>query len=276
MSNRAEKLKLAKLLLKNEQEFDTLFSSMEKHTHFVLFRNLAFAEDPVFNHFLVNDSILEGETSDETLLRIIEEIKKLSATLGFRTTVFLENIWKKAPQFERLAIGQGFKISEKMEILSKNLDPKNVLPPSPGISVSETKDFEAWNRIFVSSFQIPSSWCGELISREKEIVGNESVTLFLAKESSRVEPQGCLLSFVFPPELMGIYCVGTEPRSRGRGIARALMSFAEEKARKIGCSRMTLQTVTSDGVSPMYKKMGYVTEFDRNILWSPLSGLGPK
>lgn len=273
MSSRAEKLKLARLLLKNEQEFNSLFSSMEEHQYFTLFRNHAFADDPVFNHFVLKEAILEDEAApDQKFLSVIEELKKCSSSLGFRTTVFSESIWKKGPQFQKLAISQGFKVSEKMEIFSKTLEPRNIIPRSNEITVSETKDFEAWNRLFISSFQIPPSWNDELIRREKEIVQNQSVTLFLAKETSSSEHQGCLLSFVSPEDLMGIYCVGTDPRSRKRGIAKALMSFAEEKARRIGCSRTTLQTVTSDGAGPMYKKMGYIVEFDRNIMWNPLSG----
>ncbi len=109
--------------------------------------------------------------------------------------------------------------------------------------------------------------------KERDLVENKAVTLLLARESGRKESaQGCLLAFVTPQNLMGIYCVGTDPKWRGRGIAHAMMCFAEEKARRIGCKCMTLQTVTSDGVSPIYKRMGYVTEFERNILWHPLSG----
>ncbi len=271
---RQDKVEFAKMLLRNEREFHQLFSALQKYDSFSLLHNRAFSEDPVFNHFVINESILDSPSATEVFLRkIVEELKTASSSLGFRTTVFVEDIWRKAQQFEKIAIWEGYRITEKMEILSKPLETNNALKTTAGIRVSETRDFAIWNRLFMDSFAIPPSWEEELLNKDRSLLDNKSVTLFLAKESGSSEAaQGCLLAFVKPDDLMGVYGVGTDPKWRGRGIARAMMSFAEEKARKLGCKFMTLQTVSSDGISPMYKKMGYETEFERSILWHPLSG----
>ncbi|MGI0081397.1 MAG: GNAT family N-acetyltransferase [Nitrososphaerales archaeon] len=274
MSEQETRIEFAKLLLKNEQAFHQLFSALRKYDSFSLLHNRLFAEDPVFNHFVVDESVLNNQSAtEESLRKIVEELKTASSSLGFRTTVFVEKIWRKFQQFEKVAIGEGYRITERMEILSKPLEEKNPLKVEPGVQVSETRDFELWNRLFMDAFKIPPSWEEELLHKNQELLEDKAVTLFLGKESeSKDAAQGCLLSFVVPRDLMGIYAVGTDSKWRGRGIARAMMSFAEERARQIGCKYMTLQTMSSDGVSPMYKKMGYATEFERDILWHPLSG----
>jgi GNAT superfamily N-acetyltransferase len=65
---------------------------------------------------------------------------------------------------------------------------------------------------------------------------------------------------------MGVYCVGTLPQKRGRGIARSMLQRSEVIAQSEGCKIMTLQTIESDNVTPMYLKLGYAMEFERNVL----------
>ncbi|HKW04399.1 MAG TPA: GNAT family N-acetyltransferase, partial [Nitrososphaerales archaeon] len=167
-------------------------------------------------------------------------------------------------------VDKGFRVRDKMEILSKHVDSKNPIDIEDKIKVRISKDYANWNRIFVSSFQIPESWNEELLRREEVATKNDSVNLILGRELWSDEDQGCLLSFLDESKVMGIYCVGTLPRWRGRGIAKMMMRFVENNARNLGCNLLTLQTINSDGVSPMYKKIGYRTEFERDIFWNPL------
>ncbi|HVB13043.1 MAG TPA: GNAT family N-acetyltransferase, partial [Nitrososphaerales archaeon] len=67
----------------------------------------------------------------------------------------------------------------------------------------------------------------------------------------------------------GIYCLGTLPEKRNRGIAKTLMMTAEGYAARSGSKYLTLQTVVRDGVTPMYEKMGFNVEFERDVLQLP-------
>ena len=96
---------------------------------------------------------------------------------------------------------------------------------------------------------------------------DESTMLFLARE--RDAPTGCMLLHRIPDDFLGIYCVGTLPEKRNRGIAKSLMRTAEEYAARIGSKYLTLQTVASDGVTPMYTKLGFKIEFERDVLQLP-------
>jgi GNAT superfamily N-acetyltransferase len=262
-----EKKVLARRLLSNEEGFGRLFSNYEEFQSFSLFSNPTFSEDPIFNHFVLNEIVVE-RSSDEVLTGVIEQLKKISSSLGFNTTVFLENLWNNSRLLGKLVVDNGFRVRDKMEILSKHVDP-NPVDHEDKINVRITEDYANWNRIFVSSFQIPVSWNQELLRREEVATKNDSVRLILGREPGSDEDQGCLLSFLDESKVMGVYCVGTLPRWRGRGIGKMMMNFVENNARDLGCKLLTLQTINSDGVSPMYKKMGYRTEFERDIFWNP-------
>lgn len=264
-----EKKALARKLLSNEEGFGRLFSNYEEFQSFSLYSNPTFSEDPIFNHFVLNERVVE-QSSAEVLIPVIEQLKKISTSLAFKTTVFLENLWNNSSLLGKLAVDNGFRVRDKMEILSKYVVSKSPIDHEVEINVRITKDYANWNKIFVSSFEIPESWNEELLSREEAATKNDSVNLILGREPGSDEDRGCLLSFLDESKVMGIYCVGTLPGWRGRGIAKMMMNFVENNARDLGCKLLTLQTINSDGVSPMYKKMGYRTEFERDIFWNPL------
>jgi GNAT superfamily N-acetyltransferase len=69
-----------------------------------------------------------------------------------------------------------------------------------------------------------------------------------------------------PRDFLGVYCVGTLPESRGRGIATSMLRAAEDYGAKLGCRYLTLQTVLSDGVTTMYIGQGYKIDFERDLL----------
>lgn len=264
-----EKKALARKLLSNEEGFGRLFSNYEEFQSFSLYSNPTFSEDPIFNHFVLNERVVE-QSSAEVLIPVIEQLKKISTSLAFKTTVFLENLWNNSSLLGKLAVDNGFRVRDKMEILSKYVVSKSPIDHEVEINVRITKDYANWNKIFVSSFEIPESWNEELLSREEAATKNDSLNLILGREPGSDEDRGCLLSFLDESKVMGIYCVGTLPGWRGRGIAKMMMNFVENNARDLGCKLLTLQTINSDGVSPMYKKMGYRTEFERDIFWNPL------
>ena len=61
-----------------------------------------------------------------------------------------------------------------------------------------------------------------------------------------------------------IRMLGVEPASRGRGVARQLMTVCEETARAAGKTRMTLHTTSRMQVAQhMYVSLGYVRGEDR-------------
>jgi len=63
----------------------------------------------------------------------------------------------------------------------------------------------------------------------------------------------------------GVYCVGTVPRFRRRGIAGALLGRAGEIASSEG-RRLVLQTLKSDGAEAFYSKRGFFPAYRKAFM----------
>jgi GNAT superfamily N-acetyltransferase len=271
-------------LLTNERGFHLLFCDLLQSESFTLYHNGSFSEDPIFNHFLISDALLQNPSPiDQSKVNaVVRNIRSKAAELKLATSLFIENFWERRGQFEKAALDVGYRITDKMEILAKRLtDQSNGSTSSIPLNdrthgtvrleISYTNDIESWTRVFMSAYSIPSHWRDELIRREHQILSTEKAKFILAKDSANNSaPNGCLLSFSSQPKCTGIYCVGTVPEYRGKGVAREMLSFVEKNALIEHQAFLTLQTLTSDGVSPLYKNIGYKTEFERCIYWSPL------
>ena len=259
-------------LLRNERGFHLLFCDLIKSDYFSLYHNRKFVEDPIFNHFVIDEMLLQNTTPLDLskMKTVIQDARSTAEELDLRTSIFVENFWPRASQFERTAIELGYRVTDKMEILTKKVPNRaSKIEGASQFEVSFTDDLDTWTDVFMSSYSIPASWQSELLRREKAILQMKNAKFVLTKYSERFV--GCLLTFIQPPAYLGIYCVGTIREQRGKGVARRMLSFSETTALNAGCSLLALQTLTSDHVSPMYKKIGYKTEFERDILWAPTS-----
>lgn len=263
-------------LLANERGFHLLFCDLFETSSFSLYHNRVFAEDPIFNHFVIDDELLLSQAPlDSSMVRlVVSEIRSKAESFELNTTIFLENFWPRSAQFERASIGMGYRVADKMEVLTKILGRRITKATEPGearFEIAETMDVGMWNKVFMSSYAIPRQWEAELLRREGEILKNRGASFILATDRKRANmPSGCLLEFSGPDPYVGIYCVGTIPEQRGKGVARQMLLSMEDHALTSDKPVvLVLQTLSSDGVAPMYKKMGYATRFERDILFSP-------
>jgi ribosomal protein S18 acetylase RimI-like enzyme len=259
--------KFQKMLL-NERSFDRLFCDVSGTEKFDLYYNEHFSDDPVFNHAVVDDSILESTEAEDLdfLSTLLYEIKSEASTRNVPATIFVERFWNITQRLERAAVDDGYLILGSMEILSKDVGPESSASDR-GIEIIETRNVRLWNDVFMRSYAISPDWESELLKRESAFLNDQATTLLLAKEQDSEFPaSGCMLMHKIPSDFLGIYCVGTLPQSRNRGIASLMVRKGEEFASKIGCKYLTLQTLTYDSVTPMYQKLGFKIEFERNIL----------
>lgn len=260
---RTDKLAWYRKLLSNERSFDRLFCDVVAFDGFDLYYNETFFEDPVFNHVVLNSQYLESKKSEDELYDLFSKIKAEASSKEVPATIFAENFWERTVDLERAAIDFGYFLSGRMKILSKEVKAK---PPESTIEVYETRDIRLWNEVFMRAYSIGEGWRKELLRRERMFP--ENTRLFLAREPGSESPSGCILVHA-EEEIVGIYCVGTVPERRHRGIAAAMLSKVETLSYQEGKRNLTLQTIESDGVTPMYLKLGYLLEFDRDVLKLP-------
>jgi GNAT superfamily N-acetyltransferase len=88
----------------------------------------------------------------------------------------------------------------------------------------------------------------------KKAVRDKKVGVFLARIGQ--EAVGCAAMFRSAGGVAGAYCIGTVPKSRGRGVAATMLEHMRELAQNEG-RRLVLQTMASDGVEGFYFKQGF-------------------
>lgn len=251
-------------LLENEVSFDRLFCDVKTGDNFSIYYNISFSDDPIFNHANLSPWVMSTENySVFETQRSFAEIDREAHALGIPTTIYIERAWKNSASVERAAVEYGFEIAEQMHALRKK--PVVQSRDDDDLKVFATRDPDLWCRAFVKSFEIPGYWVQELKKRISAIVDGENTSLLVALEPGSTEASGCLLVQIEPEDCLGVYCVGTIPEKRNRGIAGAMMREAENRAVRRNCDLVVLQTIASDGVTPMYLHMGFETAFERDV-----------
>ena len=110
-------------LLLNERSFDKLFCDVANTERFDIYYNETFSEDPVFNHVVIDDSIMDSsigmDDDDDSLALLLHEIKSETESRNILPTIFVEREWSCARKIEEVAVQDGYHISGMMEILFK-------------------------------------------------------------------------------------------------------------------------------------------------------------
>jgi GNAT superfamily N-acetyltransferase len=252
-------------LLQNEISFDRLFCDVFASDLFSIYYNIHFSDDPIFNHVTFSDSILDSENYSSGLEVTFRDIVDQSNMINVPSSLFVERYWKNARGLEQDAVDFGFVVVEQMHVLSKKV-PASPTAKNSRITVAQTRDVRMWNEAFVKSFDIPETWTQELANRLMGALADPDTILLVAREEGMREASGCILLHVNPRECLGVYCVGTIPERRSHGVASGMLAEAESQALKRNCETIVLQTVASDGVTPMYLNMGFETAFERDVL----------
>ena len=126
----------------------------------------------------------------------------------------------------------------------------------PSVNVKETNNIKDWNDIFCKSFLIPRR-----ITNVKHVLRqNRERFIFLLAEVSeknnRKIPVGCCLLFE-NYGCMGLYCLGTIPEYRNKGIAKTVIKKSVETANLKGFSNVFLHTFLNDGYMNLYNKLNF-------------------
>jgi ribosomal protein S18 acetylase RimI-like enzyme len=73
--------------------------------------------------------------------------------------------------------------------------------------------------------------------------------------------------------LLNIHDLAVLPAYRGTGVGRALLSAAEQHARRRGCCRLTLEVLESNsGARALYRRFGFDDTTASRFLVKPLDG----
>jgi len=168
--------------------------------------------------------------------------------------------------------GRGYADVDRMVVMGSGGD---AIGRNEGVLVRRAapRDVNAWCETYLLSFY------GEVLqqSQVRRIVKRLSrlnkVTLLVAELDGRVAGVTALYR---SPGLMGLYCLGTVPALRGRGVARSLLGFSQDLAAAEGRT-FVLQSLLSEETHPFYRRFGFRKLYVKRLLQriSPTDALPP-
>ena len=121
---------------------------------------------------------------------------------------------------------------------------------------------EKWCEAYLLSFY------GDLVSKPqveriiRRASGLKEVSLLVAEVRGKVVGVTALFR---TPGLLGLYCLGTLPKHRGRGVARTILSIALGLAVAEG-RRLVLQSLLSEETHPFYSRFGFQKLYVKRLL----------
>jgi GNAT superfamily N-acetyltransferase len=157
----------------------------------------------------------------------------------------------------------GFSLADSMYVLSSTTDPNPYGAKVP--IVTETADTITWTDIFCKSFSVPE-WKHEVERIIKE--STRKLDLLLAYNIEN-RPVGCAALFT-KSGITALYCLGTVPMQRNKGIAKSILKFAKTFAKqKHDSPTLFLQTLGSENLLDLYKSAGFKIAYTKVIYKIP-------
>lgn len=168
-----------------------------------------------------------------------------------------------APLKEALAAAE-YKVADGFEVMELS-EPNPGASPDVEIQDIGLNETDLWSRAYLESFYGELSLLPKVKRRVRSTVRRKSNRLLLAKRGK--EAVGTMALHT-ERGYTGLYCLGTVPSMRKRGIAGSLLTVAERHAEQKG-TRLILQLFKSDGVAKFYTDRGFRTVYVEEAMIRP-------
>ena len=128
--------------------------------------------------------------------------------------------------------------------------------------ISQSSDPLAWTLSYLRCFYGDEKLVNAVRPKVTSLMEDKRVTLL--EERSEKEVVGVAALFR-TKGIAGVYCLGTIPKFRRRGVATALLARAREMARSEGRA-LILQALKSEGAMPFYRARGFTKVRSKLVL----------
>jgi len=182
--------------------------------------------------------------------------QKLAARGSDVTITVFDSCHRAASALE----ASGYKPADTMTVLLSN--GPVAAEGTPQAAIVARPSAESWTRAYLGAFygdQRLASSVTPIVSRLMKV---RAATLLEARVGG--EAAGVLAIFR-TKGLAGVYCVGTVPEHRRRGVAGSLLARAREIAEAEG-RELILQSLASDGSERYYLRRGFVALYSKRLL----------
>ncbi len=120
---------------------------------------------------------------------------------------------------------------------------------------------DEWCKVYLKAFYGELSLYKHVYTILNKLLENPHVQLLHATLGNFVVGVSALYE---SKECVGVYCVGTLPEFRRKGVATSILKHASEHAENLG-KPLVLQTFLADGVQKFYEERGFVKVYSKLV-----------
>ncbi|MGI0027129.1 MAG: GNAT family N-acetyltransferase [Nitrosopumilaceae archaeon] len=225
----------------NDLGFTAIWSKTTQMECGTLFMNTSLPDDLFFNK-LTNITCLSEKMIDETI-----EIFQKNYMHSF---VYVLN----NPHLEEFLLQKNLKFYDTQYVLKKRaiLDSETSY-----VNHIEKKNSLLWAEVFCKSYD-----CYEWIDEVNNIVRRSLSQIEYLVDA---EHNASCMALYEKNSILGLYCLGTLPEKRKKGIAKLLINHALNKVKIKNLDFLMLETYQRDNLLEFYSKMGFEKVYEKKI-----------
>ena len=225
----------------NDLGFTAIWSKTTQLECGTLFMNTNLPDDLFFDK-LTNITCLSEKMIDETI--------GVFQKNHMRSFVYTLN----NPRLEEFLLQKNFKFYDTQHVLKKRTISEN---ETSHVHHIEKKDSLLWAEVFCKSYN-----CYEWIDEVSNIV---KVSFSQVEYLVDAEHNAACVALYEKNSILGLYCLGTLPEKRKKGLAKLLINYALNKAKIKNLDFLMLETYQRDDLLGFYSKLGFEKVYEKKI-----------
>lgn len=217
----------------------------------------------------------------------IEAIEREFAKRKRATAYILVEEGRPWDKLHSSLFSRGYAVLDRMLVMEARPKEKGKAAPNAGVDVSvvnprsKGKELQEWTRTYLQAFYGDQKLNGGVTKIMRQVVKDKKASVILARVGQTAA--GCAVLYRSAGGVAGVYCVGTAPNLRRRGVGAAILAHVREIAEGEG-RRLILQTLASDSAEGFYLKQGFRLAYSKTLYerrprkvrpeWAAASGEG--
>ncbi len=201
------------------------------------------------NQQLPNDIFFDKLTNITcTSEKMLDDVVSLFRKYNMRPFVYSLDY----PDLESLLSTKSFVHYDTQHVLAK----KTMPPTKPNVRKISHEDSMLWARAFCQAYD-----CQEWLEAVDGIVKNSLTSVeYILDESG----SSCMALYQ-KNSIMGLYCLGTVPGMRNKGLATSLIDFAIHEVNQKKLEFLMLETYEKDNLLAFYTKLGFEKLYQKKV-----------
>ena len=190
-----------------------------------------------------------------------EDVSRAEAGLGRGRYESTLTVFESCSRLRASLEARGYASVDVMNVMKAGPGP---IRGSPGVTVRKAAaaDLDSWSETYLRAFYGDLTLGLEVLKVARRLHKLEDVTMLVAESEGKVSGVTALYR---TPGLLGLYCLGTLPECRNRGIARSLLKASKEMA-DAEDRELVLQSLRSEETEPFYRRFGFEKLYEKRLL----------